>query len=137
MAYILGGMNMVVLHRGTDAQYKTHVGYVVRRQGAYYIIDLQGAEHRVRGTTVVPILDEMPEEKLEDYPEAFNRVIIAGLHNQGIYTVRDLLQLTPEEIRKLFGVGAYRYKKIMEILEKYKMEHDPNIDDDMENDDLE
>lgn len=119
---------MIILHRGTDAHGTEHIGYAIRRNGACYIIDLQGREFRVIGNTVVPIFDEDTEYKLENYPDVFTRTTIYDLHNRNIHTIKDLLGMTDQEIKGLYGVGPSRFEKIMNLLSNYRTPEDEAVD---------
>lgn len=110
---------MVILHKGKDLYGIMRTGYVVFQNQKYFIIDLQDRKFEVEKTTISPIIDENAEYMLDNFPDIFGFSLLNALKNKGVYTIKDLIGMSDDDLLNTRGVGVVKFGRIKDLLDKY------------------
>ena len=110
---------MIILHKGRDLYGMMHTGYIVFQEHKYFIIDLHDRRFEVEKTTISPIIDENTEHMLDNFPDIFGFSLLNALKNKGVYTIKDLIRMSDDDLLNTRGVGVVKLSRIKDLLDKY------------------
>lgn len=132
---------MIILHKGKDSDGSVYIGYVLKENNDFYIIDAHGIKVKVLAHSILPVFSrdvsaeyvnaiENSIEKcylFRNYPAIFSGALQIRLKNANILYINDLAFLSDEDILKIQGINEAKLRKIRKLIKSLGIE--PYLDE--------